>query len=312
MGKRPGVRTINGVRILPLVVACVLLAGCNWEDDAVDTRESQIAVVCAGGSGICVIGVDGEDETQLVENIPNDSPTWSSDGKWIAFAKLGVRNSETASFLVGDDIYAVSADGSQLRTLTEGPDLDSHPAWSPDGKRIAFASDRELRRTEGDTPSSGSLYTMDVDGSGIRRLTHGTDDSGPAWSRDGERIAFSRGGEIWVIDADGSRAAVLRTGPVLVSDPSWSPDGASIVVDSVDGLYLLAADGTGAHRLVRGVQDAAEPAWSPDGKWIAFSASDEVKACSAIFVVRPDGTGLRKVGECSSSGYRSPAWRPEL
>jgi TolB protein len=176
-------------------------------------------------------------------------------------------------------LYLVRADGTGAKRL--GHDRCSRDvAWSPDGSRIAFSKE-----------SRGGISTMKVDGSDLRQLTHG-DDFEPAWSPDGTTIAFVQEplvGSLWLMDADGTNQHQLRT-------PSR---------------YAYC-------------EGSSEPDWSPDGHWIAFtrecSASgpgDDPNATrdwSNIFVVRPDGTGLRLL---TNAGLRrnfyndSPAWSPD-
>src|SRR5258708_73518 len=118
------------------------------------------------------------------------------------------------------------------------------PAWSPNGRQIAFVSDREL---------SPAIYVMNADGSGQRRLTYGSsDDEGPAWSPDSQRIAFSRivfrDSNIYVMNADGSALTPLyRAYGNYSVTPPWSPDGRQIAFIKYDlknnsAIYVMNAD----------------------------------------------------------------------
>src|SRR6266536_942264 len=190
-----------------------------------------------------------------------------------------------------EDVYAVNADGSGLRRLTNDPGADFDPSWSPDGRRIAY-------RHEGrGGDSTAEIYVMNANGSQQRNLTRrpGQDHS-PAWSPDGRRIAFAsvRGGpmpSIWVMNADGSKQR--RVGRVFGEYPAWSPDGRKIAYGSGRGappnytrIWLANADGSGQHLLTKRVGE--RPAWSKRGTYLLFTAG-------RIFVVRRGGSGLTSI-----------------
>jgi TolB protein len=127
----------------------------------------------------------------------------------------------------GQPIVSVDLEGKDRKVLTQAG-LNAWPAYSPDGRRIAFASSRD-----GDF----ELYVMNADGTGVRRLTHSPGlDIRPAWSPDGRRIAFTsnRDGnfEIYVMNADGS--ALRQVTHHLERDdyPSWHPDGKRLAIVS--------------------------------------------------------------------------------
>ena len=164
------------------------------------------------------------------------------------------------------EVYVVNTDGSGLVNLTNDASDDSAPAWSPDGKRIAFQTTRD---------GNGEIYVMNADGSGQVPLTnHPASDGGAAWSPDGTKIAFNskRDGdfEIWVMNADGTGQAQLTSNSSADVSPSWAPDGDSIVF-ARDGTELrtMAADGTGDAPFTScGLSQFCSlllPDWSPDG-----------------------------------------------
>ena len=176
-------------------------------------------------------------------------------------------------------IYVMNADGSGVVRLTNGPHADSRPAWSPDGRKIAFAR-------AGDSTACG-IYVMNADGSGLARMTTACGDKSPTWSPDAARIAFAKwtlgslSTGIYVMNADGSGVTRL-TESLLDEYPDWSPDGRriafnryseSLVGDWISQVYVMDAGGTGIRRLTAtGPAQFAEggPAWSPDGSRIVF------------------------------------------
>ena len=152
---------------------------------------------------IYVMDADGGNQLSLTNNRHDDwDPSWSPDGKRIAFASE--RDGHFRSdFGITSEIYVMDADGQNEQRLTENRQNDWHPSWSPNGERIAFASDRK-----GDFENF-DIYVMDADRGNQRSLTNNRrDDRHPSWSPDGKRIAFNsrRDGnfEIYVINAGGA------------------------------------------------------------------------------------------------------------
>jgi Tol biopolymer transport system component len=238
------------------------------------------------------------------------------------------------------EIWVMDPDGSDRMRLTAlaRPQTDASgntsPAWSPDGRFIAFASSGEaIREDQRDV----EIYTMRADGSERRRLTNDhVLDGTPAWSPDGKRIAFahipgagtetvSPRGVIEVITANGRQRTQLTRHPdtggiVMDSQPAWSPDGRLIAFTRTtfgnsqarSGVYAIEPSGRGEHLLIKG---ATDPAWSPNGRSIAFTSirNRNGKTCfqdCEIYVARSDGTGLRRLTrDQAADGF--PAWAPD-
>ena len=118
-----------------------------------------------------------------------------------------------------NEIYVMNADGSGQTRLASNSATDYQPAWSPNGSKIAFASDRD---------GNFEVYVMNADGSGQTRLTSNpADDFYPAWSPDGSRIAFTSerdgNGEVYVMNADGSGLTKLTSNSAEDYYPDWGP-----------------------------------------------------------------------------------------
>ena len=127
------------------------------------------------------------------------------------------------------DIYLMKVAGVDLVRLTDHPARDFAPTWSPDGKQIAFVSERD--------GGHGEIYIMDADGSNVRRLTyHSAGDADPDWSPDGDKIAFESyrdgKGEIYVINVDGTGLTNLTKNPAWDGMPTWDPKGDWIAFSS--------------------------------------------------------------------------------
>ena len=216
------------------------------------------------------------------------------------------------AFTSKGEIYVMNADGSDRTNLTQHPDLDEAPAWSPDGSKIVF------HRFQTQGVNNREIYVMNADGSGQTNLTqHPAHDSSPAWSPDGSKIAFTsdRDGndEVYVMNADGSGQTNLTQASTHEGRPAWSPDGSKIAFQSsrVDTweIYTMNADGSDQINLTQDPRDDTSPAWSPDGSKIAFH-SFRSPGDPDIYVMNADGTGQTNLTQ--AAGYDdSPAWSPD-
>jgi TolB protein len=226
-----------------------------------------------------------------------------------AVAMLGASAPAASRQSYGFEIDIVSVDGSERRRLN-ATELDTAPAWAPDGTRIAFV---------GAVGEAGEIFVVRPDGGGLTQVTHvGNSDAevgAPVWSPDGTRIAYVDGQNfrLMVVNADGTGLRALA-GSVSYAFPipSWSPDGTRLTFVRGEAeksrISTVGADGRGLRTLKRVRLDTSEggaPKWSPDGQRIAFvhAARDRF----AVYVIRPDGTGLRRFDRC----VFEPAWSPD-
>jgi Tol biopolymer transport system component len=216
-------------------------------------------------------------------------------------------------------VFAMNADGSRQTRLTKGSGgqvtspqqlfFQIDPAWSPDGRRIAFASKRA---------GSIHIYVMDADGKNTTQLTHtSVDDNHPSWSPDGKLIVFSHGsaGRLEVMSPSGQNVHRVTEAKANETDPSWSPDGRWIAyVHSETGLpdrelWLVHPDGSANHELTKLQASVGPPSWSPDSKRVLF-ASNARGGHFAIYTIGVSGLGLRLV-VASPTDEIDPAWSPD-
>lgn len=307
---------------LELAPAAVLLVAAALSVALLAAQEPARATFPGENGDIAFVRLDAESGTYQIftvspaggnprqltfDNTSKESPTWSPDGRKIAFVGGGPR---------GRDIYTMNADGSGKVAITSGKRDDYDPAWAPSGRRLVFS--RNVGKQP--YPPNHDLFTVRSDGSKVVRLTR-TEQSedGPAWSPDGTKIAFSRWtptdyegvGDIYTMKADGSEAPseVLWCG-CFVGDVSWSPDGQwfAYVQSYPRGstIWKVRADGTQPTFLTTGdgrapLPDASSPEWSPDGTQIALYSG------SSLYKMDTDGNNVESIVE--GVGL-DPSWQP--
>jgi TolB protein len=231
---------------------------------------------------------------------------WASVGR---AGELAGHELLVASFRTGDtEIFIVNPDTGDARNLTRSPkSQERYPAWSPDGKRVSFNSDRD---------GTFNLYVIDADGKNLRQLTHekrGVEAGMQSWTADGKWIYFGLFGKgpprMCRIAPDGSKFRVIGRG----IDPAVSPDGKTIAFARVrrDGhhLFVMGADGKNVRQLTRRGNPfgGVHAAWSPRGKWIVYA--DRVGDALEIFRINPDGKNakqLTKLGKAATTPAVSP------
>jgi TolB protein len=282
-------------------------------------------ILFSRGSDLYLMRPDGTHQRRITRTPGFEaSAKWSPDGERILYDK------DPQTLCPKPQLYVMQADGTHLRRITHDRGCYSSPAWSPDGSRIV------VERCSGRCLQS-SLWTLNVNGSGLRRLTDGVLDESPAWSPDRTTIAFVRSPDaIWLMDTDGRNQRQLTTPlpgddekePEADNGPDWSPDGAWIAFSRThephmgstgstayrQDIYLIRADGTGLRRLTRFSDSNISPAWSPDGKRIVFASSRAHagerggEQVMDIYVMNANGTQPKRLTRTPFS--ESPDWRP--
>ena len=205
------------------------------------------------------------------------------------------------------DLFIMDYDGENPRRLTDHGSLVLSPDCSRDGSRVVFTSDRKWDH---------DLYVLDTRGpipAEGRRITRGLSlDNSPRWSPDGSRIAFSRGGDIYVASPEGGMEDRLTESAAIEVSPSWSPDGRRIAFVS-DGsgtpnVYVMSSSGGPATRITSEGYNT-DPVWSPNPSVDRIAFVRVKKSDADIYTVGANGAGERKL--TSSGRNEHPSWSPD-
>jgi WD40 repeat protein len=216
----------------------------------------------------------------------------------------------------GGDLYGLTRDREVRRLTDDGGSYG--PSFSPDGSRIVFSSVGDYGDVSDTVGASGlDLYVMAADGSERRRLLDGDEDVSPAWSPDGQQIAFVRGGgddgtgRIFVVDPDdgSARALVEHDGPAEDADPAWSPDGMQLAFvrtepDGLSHLMIANADGSDARSVLERPEALGSPSWSPDGTTMVFTVGEGGESGGSIALLDLAEGSVEAVAE----GGLAPVW----
>jgi Tol biopolymer transport system component len=254
-------------------------------------------------------GTDLETELLPVEL----SPLSESGGGVIAFAS----NRDTSTM----ELYAMNADGSDIRRLTKNFVDDIAPSWSPDGGQIAYM---------GMSGEHWDIFVLEyaaaltsVESSEPVNLTKSEDDEYyPSWSPDGSQIAFTREregvAEIWVMDAAGQNERLLVSDTGRADAVGWSPDGTQLAFSMKQEddreIYVLDLQSSGLDgnpemsQLTDNDTNDYAPAWSPDGTQLVYYALQD--GDYEIFVMNADGGEPRQLTQADGNDWW-PGWSPD-
>jgi TolB protein len=211
-------------------------------------------------------------------------------------------------------LFTMNIDGSRQTQITHDNWNHDLPSFSPDGKKIAYVSDRN---------GHSVIYVMNADGTGDERITDESAESiHPTWSPDGTKIIYCADDDlhppkkndaiIFVADVSTKEITPLIQGGVNTY-PSYSPDGKKITFRKMIGdmnseVFVANADGSDPKNISNHMAFDGWPAWSPDGQQIAFSSNR--RANYQIFIMQADGSNVRLLANTEGRATE-PRWTPD-
>lgn len=248
-----------------------------------------------GNHEIYRMNYNGTGQTNLSNNAARDyNPSLRRDRQKIAFA------SDRSG---AHEVWVMNVDGSNAQQLTFNAGLGQnyHPAWSPDGTKIAYIDNSETA-DGGFVPYD--IAVINADGSGYVNLTNRPAfDLHPAWSPDGTKIAFSSNQSgtynIWIMDADGSNPTQLTFETIGCYRPSFTPSGRIVfwADGTLDGgartLHIMDQDGSNRTQIDVGSADNWAPAVSRNGLRLVFASTRDGNR--EIYSSRMDGSDVRNL-----------------
>ena len=261
------------------------------------SRAPHPAAIVIGVLAVIGLGWFVWDRTLRRPPTRDGAPSWSHDGRQIVYF------SEQSNGKA--DLFVMNADGTNPRVVVATPEADEGaPAFSPDGKSLAFDTDRD---------GNFEIYLTDVDGNQSRRLTrHPGRDLSPAWSPDSSKIAFmsDRGGkgfDVHIMNADGTNIQqVTTTGSAWF--PQFSPDGDHLAMHIGRDVHVLDLKTRALRRLTADPANGMYPSWSNDGR-IAFMTWRNGR--TELFTMFTSGEQQERLVSMPRGGAIDPRWSPD-
>lgn len=297
-------RTYNANRIVPLrylahYLADDLVGRLTGEKGVASSRVVFVRQVSPGVKEIFQLDRDGAGLLQLTRHGSLTlSPAVAADGR-LAYVTYKGGAPEIWGQRRKDGPH------EKLYPASGGGGMVSSPAWSPDGKRLAFV--------QGDRRGNSDILTLDLATGRARRLTDGNGiNTEPSWNPNGNQLAFTSdregGPQVFLMQDDGSNLRRLTGEGSYNASPSWSPNGAMVAyVSRFEGKFDLFVYKLGegkAYQITTGVSTSESPAWSPDERRLVFTSNRF--GSSQLFTTDLSGRQIVRLTELG--GCQSPRW----
>ncbi|MEW6756213.1 MAG: FlgD immunoglobulin-like domain containing protein [Candidatus Latescibacterota bacterium] len=241
---------------------------------------------------LAMVRADGSQEARY-DVVPwkAQHPTFSPDGRWIAFnSNRWTDNSE---------IYMADLDGEEVHQLTFHPVWDHTAVWSPDGRYIAYVSPRR--------ESGSDIYALDLELGDVLRLTQSGSASDPSWGPDATWLAFAAQGVLFSVDLESRRVQPLTAGDAWDGFPVVSPDGSQLAFTRNDELHLMSLETTSVRQVSFGYASVTSSSWCPDGRYIAFTSDRD--GDRDLYVLEVESGAVQQI--TNGPGHElEPVWYP--
>jgi len=219
------------------------------------------------------------------------------------------RPTSRIAYVLESGIYVINDDGSELRQVSMAGGIDGDPAWSPDGRYLAYTSN-----------NYPGFYVLEDEKTKRYLYYQDSQFQPPRWSPDSKRLVFicypGEKSQVCIINVDGTGYTQLTNTITDKCCASWSPRGEKILFASNrDGnydIYTMDTRGQQETRLTTNRGLDTEPAWSPDGQKIAFASSRTDNPLSSIYVMNADGSSeIRLTNNLNNRNESQPVWSPD-